>query len=446
MNPQDYISSFSFDWRLAPYDIQGSIAHVKMLARCKIISSSDSKKIISGLESIQKNLSLGKKLPKAEDIHFAIENELVRRIGETGKRMHTARSRNDQVVLALKLYVRDMAERIVHEIKESQTAILNCAMKNQKTLMPGFTHLQHGQPIFFAHHILACAWMLQRDKERFSDMLKRLDESPIGACAMAGTAFPIDRHYTANLLGFSRVSENSIDTVSDRDFVIEFVFDCAMTMVHLSRLAEDLIVWSSAEFDFVTLDTKLTSGSSIMPQKRNPDTIELLRGKSSRTIGDLVQLLTLLKGLPLSYNRDLQEDKPPLFDAAETTILSLSLTSDIFKTIKINKEKMEQSCRRGFLLATELADYLARKGVPFRKAHSIVSKMIEDFRQGPECYEDLQNLSLNELKSYSSKFDVDVYKLLSPLRNAEEKNSYGGTGVRAMSRQIHQLKALLKKS
>lgn len=445
MKSQDYISSFAFDKKLAPYDIQGSMAHVTMLVRCKIISTSDAKKIIAGLKTIEKYLQRGQRLSPAEDIHFAIEKELIRRIGETGGKMHTARSRNDQVALDMKLYVRSMGDQIIGKIKQSQRALLSCAIKNQKTFMPGFTHLQHGQPIFFAHHILAYAWMLERDKGRFLDALDRADESPLGACALAGTSFPIDRHFTGKLLGFSRVSENSVDTVSDRDFIVEFVFDCALTMLHLSRLAEELVIWSSAEFDFITLPQELTSGSSIMPQKQNPDSAELLRGKSSRTVGNLTQLLTLLKGLPLSYNRDLQEDKPPLFDSAETTILSLALVPQIFNGLKVNREKMERSCQKGFLLATELADYLARKGVPFRTAHSIVQKIVEHIRQKPEEERNLQSLSLAELKSFSKQFQSDIYRFLSPLHNAEGKNSYGGTGSKALARQIQKLEKILKK-
>ena len=441
MMPQDYISSFSFDQRLAPYDIQGSIAHVTMLADQKIIPISDSKKIIAGLEAIQKDLEKGKTIPKAEDIHFAIENELVKRIGEVGKKMHTARSRNDQVALDLKLYVRDFAKKIIEEIKQTQNAILKCAIKNQKIVMPGFTHLQHGQPIFFAHHILAYAWMLERDKSRFLDLLKRLDECPLGACAMAGTTFSIDRNETAKLLGFSKITENSVDTVSDRDFILDFNFSSSLLMVHLSRLAEEFIIWSSQEFNYIILADQFTSGSSIMPQKRNPDTLELLRGKTSRAIGNITELLTLIKGQPLSYNRDLQEDKPPLFDTADTTLLSLLLTRQIFETLKVNSEKMEESCHKGFLLSTEVADYLAKKGMPFRKAHAIVSKIVKSISAENK---DFKDLSLAELKSFSPLFEKDLFQILSPQKAAQLKNSYGGTGIEALTTQISKLKSLLK--
>ena len=444
MNPEDYIASFSFDQRLAPYDIEGSLAHVAMLAKKKIISPAEAKTIASGLRSIAKDLKEGRKIPAAEDIHFAIEAELIRRIGKVGKKMHTARSRNDQVVLDLKLYVRDWSERMIHELRTAQKAVLDCALRNKGALMPGFTHLQHGQPIFFAHHILAYAWMLQRDRERFRDGLKRLDENPLGACALAGTAFPIDRKLTARLLGFSRVTENSIDTVADRDFIVEFVFDCALAQVHLSRLAEELIVWSSTEFDFVKLADEFTSGSSIMPQKRNPDTAELLRGKTSRAIGGLTHLLTLLKGQPLAYNRDLQEDKPPLFDAAETTLLSVGLARQMFESLQVNAKKMEASCRGGFLLATELADYLARKGMPFREAHGVVKQIVNELRQDPDADQTLQQYTLDELKSFSPLFQKDVFECLSLRRVAERRNSYGGTGKQALETQIRKLKTLLR--
>ena len=439
----DYISSFSFDQRLAPYDIQGSIAHVQMLAQKKIIPAKDSGKIIAGLKTIARDLEKGKKLIKAEDIHFALEAELIRRIGEVGKKMHTARSRNDQVVLDLKLYTRDMAGRIIQNLLAVQKAVLACAAKYPQALMPGFTHLQHGQPVFFAHHILAYAWMLERDKGRFKDCLKRLNENPLGACAFAGTAFPIDRLKTSGLLKFSKPTENSLDTVSDRDFIAEFIFACALTMTHLSRLAEEMVVWTSSEFGFVALPDHLTSGSSIMPQKRNPDTAELLRGKSSRTIGNLAQILSILKSLPLSYNRDLQEDKPPLFDSADTTLASLEIAAQIFSGLQVNVEAMENQCRKGYLLATELADYLARKGMPFRAAHTIVGKIVKDLRD-QHGSENLEDISLSDLKTYSPLFEKDVFPYLSPRHNASAKNSYGGTGERALAAQIRNLKNLLK--
>ncbi len=442
MIPQEYISSFSFDQRLAPYDIQGSIAHVTMLSNQKIISQTDAKKIIHGLGAIAKDIKLGKKLPPAEDIHFAIEQELIRKIGEVAKKMHTARSRNDQVVLDLKLYLLYITDESLKKVRRAQKAILDCAIKNQEALMPGFTHLQHAQAVFFSHHILAYAWMLERDHQRLLDQRKRLEESPLGACALAGTSFPIDREATAKLLGFKQVTENSIDSVADRDFVTEFTFICSLIMVHLSRVAEEFIIWSNPEFNYVTLAEEYTSGSSIMPQKRNPDTLELLRGKTSRTIGSLVTLLTLLKAQPLAYNRDLQEDKVALFDAVDTTLISLEIAEGVFKTLQVNKKEMEESCEKGFLLATECADYLTRKGLPFRQAHPIVSKMVDQFLKDGSNF---QNLTLKALKSFSPLFDEDFFKILSIRKSTELKNSYGGTGKKALAHQIKKLQSLLEK-
>ncbi len=440
----DFIGSFSFDQRLAPYDIRGSVAHVRMLAKQHIIPSGDAKKIVRGLESIARDLAHGRKLRAAEDIHFAIESELVRSIGLVGKKMHTARSRNDQVALDLKLYVMDKSRGIMTRIRKAQKAVLECAVKNRGAVMPGFTHLQHGQPVFFAHHILAYGWMLERDYTRFADGMRRADESPLGACALAGTAFNINPLGTAKALGISRVMENSIDAVSDRDFVAEFIFNCSLTMVHLSRLAEEMVVWSSEEFGYIKLADALTSGSSIMPQKRNPDALELLRGKSARTIGGLTQILSLLKGLPLAYNRDLQEDKLPLFDAADTTLASLEVAGVTFSTLQIDRRKMAESCSKGFLLATELADYLARKGMPFRAAHAVTRQIVNACRHDAAIDGNLQNVSLSILKKHSPLFGQDVFKFLSVENNARAKNSYGGTGERALSRQISQFRKIIR--
>ncbi len=442
MLPQEYISSFSVDQRLAPYDIKGSIAHVAMLSKQTIVSASDAKKIIEGLQSIAKDLEAGKKIPPAEDIHFAVEQELIKRIGETAKKMHTARSRNDQVVLDLKLYLLDVTETALKKVQNVQKSILELALKNQEVLMPGFTHLQHAQAVYFSHYILAYAWMLQRDAERLLDQKKRLEVSPLGACALAGTSFPIDREETAKLLGFKAITENSIDSVADRDFVTEFTFICSLTMVHLSRISEELIIWSNLEFNYVTLGEEYTSGSSIMPQKRNPDTLELVRGKTSRAIGSLVSLLTLLKAQPLAYNRDLQEDKVSLFDAVDTTLVSLDVMEGVFKTLKVNKKEMEASCDYGFLLATECADYLTRKGLPFREAHSIVSKIVAYLLKDGK---DFSALDIKTLKSYSPLFEEDFFNILSVRKSTELKNSYGGTGILALSNQIKKLQSLLKK-
>ena len=448
----EYIGSFSFDQRLAPYDIRGSVAHVRMLARQKIIASADAQKIERGLLAILKDIQNGKQVPEAEDIHFAIENELVKRIGVVGKKMHTARSRNDQVALDLRLYTADFTQKIIGAIVSAQKEILKLAEKHQQTLMPGFTHLQHGQPLFFAHHLLAYGWMLERDKQRFVDGLTRVKKSPLGACALAGTAFDIDRQWVARELGFDAVgavgatgavTENSVDAVSDRDFIVEFVFCCALTMVHLSRMAEEWVIWSSSEFGYVRLSDEFTSGSSIMPQKRNPDTAELIRGKCSRTIGGLMHLLSLIKNQTLAYNRDLQEDKPPLFDSAETTLKSVDLAARIVASLQVDKKRMADSCNKGFLLSTELADYLARKGMPFREAHRIIHGLAQKMRAQKADDESLQKISLQELKKLSPIFENDVFKVLSLQNAAANRNSEGGTGTRALQDQIKKMRKIL---
>ncbi len=320
-NFEQFIGSFSFDQRLAEVDIEGSIAHVEMLVKTKIIPASDGKKIISGLKSILKDLGKGWTLPMEEDIHFAVEKELIRRIGPVGGKMHTARSRNDQVATDLRLYVRKEILTIFDMLNAFQKVLIEKAEKNIDVVMPGYTHLQPAQPIIASHHLLAYAWMIQRDKERIIDCLKRTNIMPLGSAALAGTSFKIDRNYTAKLMEFFRPCENSLDGVSDRDFCAEYIFDLSLIAVHLSKLAEEIIVWSSVEFNFIHIDDKFTSGSSIMPQKRNPDTAEVIRGKTGRVFGDLMAMLTIMKGLPIAYNRDLQEDKPPVLDAGETVKL-----------------------------------------------------------------------------------------------------------------------------
>jgi argininosuccinate lyase len=441
MNPQSFIASLSFDVRLAPYDIQGSIAHARMLAKCRIIPSRDAKRIIRGLEAILRDVSRGKRLPQEEDIHFAIERELIRRIGPVGGKLHTARSRNDQVALDLKLYLRDHVELITREIARLQRAFVDVAEHNMDVVMPGFTHVQHAQPILFAHHLLAYAWMFERDKGRMRDAWKRADEMPLGSAALAGTSFPIDRAYVARALGFSRVTPNSIDTVSDRDFLVEFVSAAALVMTHLSRLAEELILWSSSEFNMIRLQKEFTSGSSIMPQKRNPDVAEIIRGESGRIYGNLVALLTILKGLPLSYNRDLQEDKPPFFDTVDTLQGCLAVTGPMIATMVIRADRMRSLCDRGFLAATELADYLTEKGTPFRTAHGVVKRVVaycEDQRIR------LDELTLEELKRFDAHFDAGALQVLSVDQVVHVKDSQGGTAPRRVREQISLLKKQLQ--
>ncbi len=441
MNPQSFIASLSFDIRLAPYDIEGSIAHARMLSKCRIIPSRDARRIIRGLEAILRDLSRGKRLPQEEDIHFAIERELIRRIGPVGGKLHTARSRNDQIALDLKLYLRDQIQLIIREILRLQEAIVRVAEENMDVIMPGFTHVQHAQPVLFAHHILAYAWMFDRDRGRFQDAWMRADEMPLGSAALAGTSFPIDRAYVAKLLGFSRVTANSVDTVSDRDFLVEFVSAAALVMTHLSRLAEELVLWSSSEFNMIRLQNEFTSGSSIMPQKRNPDVAEIIRGESGRIYGNLVALLTILKGLPLSYNRDLQEDKPPIFDTVDTLQGCLAVTGPMIATMVVRADRMRALCDRGFLAATELADYLTEKGTPFRTAHGVVKRVVAYCEKQRMRLDDL---TLEELRRFDTRFDAGAQKVLSVDQVVHVKDSFGGTSPRRVREQIAHLKKRLK--
>lgn len=437
---QDFIASFSFDCRLAPYDIEGSVAHVKMLEKCRIIPAKDARRIIKGLQAIARDLKKGTPLPAEEDIHYAIEKELIRRIGPVGGKMHTARSRNDQVALDLRLYLRAEIMVIDALLVDLQNALLLQAEKNIDVVMPGYTHLQPAQPVLFAHHLLAYGWMLQRDRERLADCRKRVNILPLGSAALAGTSFPIDRKYTAALLGFDGVSENSMDSVSDRDGAVEFLAAVSCIAMHLSRLCEELVIWSSAEFDFVRLADEFTSGSSIMPQKRNPDVAEIIRGKTGRIYGDLVALLTIMKGLPLSYNRDLQEDKPPVFDAADTVTHCLVVMAGMVSSLRAKPERMLRSTDKGFLQATELADYLASKGMPFRQAHGVVQGIVASCLDRNTT---LRELSADELRRFSPLFGADVLKLLAPQTIVARKNSYGGTSPVSVRRQLQKLRLLV---
>lgn len=441
MNPQAFIASLAFDVRLAPYDIQGSIAHARMLSRARIIPAKDAQRIIKGLEGILKDIERGKRLPAEEDIHYAIERELIRRIGPVGGKLHTARSRNDQIALDLRLYLKDQGELIRKEIVRLQQAFLFVAESNMDVVMPGFTHVQHAQPILFSHHILAYAWMLERDKGRLVDALKRAGEMPLGSAALAGTSFPIDRRFVAKQLGFSRITQNSIDTVSDRDFLVEFVGTAALIMTHLSRLAEELILWSSAEFNMIRLQTEFTSGSSIMPQKRNPDVAEIIRGETGRIYGNLVALLTILKGLPLSYNRDLQEDKPPFFDTVDTLQGCLAVAGPMVATMVVRADRMRSLCDRGFLAATELADNLTEKGVPFRTAHGVVKRVVA-YCEAQKIR--LDELTLEELQRFDDNFDSDSLQVLSIDQVVHVKDSEGGTSPRRVRQQIAQLRKLAR--
>jgi len=437
-----FSSSIDIDGKLFNEDIDGSIAHVKMLSKQKIISKSDEKKIINALNEIRKEIINGKlKLDwKKEDIHSAIEERLVEKIGETGKRLHTARSRNDQIALDERLYMRKEILDLVKIIQSLQKVLLKLAEEHKSTVIPGYTHLQRAQPILFAHHLLAYIEMFQRDKERLNDLLKRVNKSPLGAAAFAGTSINIDRNFSAKLLKMNGIIENSIDAVSDRDTLIEFISACSIIMMHLSRLSEELILWSSQEFSFASFDDEYATGSSLMPQKKNPDFAELIRGKTGRVYGSLIGLLTVMKALPLAYNRDMQEDKFHLFNAVETTKDCLKIMSELLTHTNFNKNRFDEELVGDLSLATDLVDYLVKKDVPFRKAHHIVGKIIS------KCVEEnvkLHHISLKDYKKIHPKFENDIYNLFNPLTSINNKESAGSTSPIEIEKQIKNWKKIL---
>ncbi|MBU4310849.1 argininosuccinate lyase [bacterium] len=441
---EEFLESISFDKRLYKYDIQGSIAHTKMLAKCKIIADSEGKKIVNALKDIEKEIKSGelKIDPSLEDIHTHIEKRLIEKIGDVGAKLHTARSRNDQVSLDMRLFLRDEIKEIAELIRSLQKSILKMAEKNIDTVMPGYTHLQHAQPILFSHWIMAYFFMLDRDWERFLNTFDRVNVSPLGAAALAGTSHAIDREYTARLLGFSKVAPSSMDAVSDRDFIIEFLANASLIMMHLSRLSEELILFSSKEFGFIELSDDFTTGSSIMPQKRNPDVCELIRGKTGRVYGNLMSLLTTMKSLPLAYNRDMQEDKVPLFDTVDTLKGSLTIYAQMLDAIKINTKRMLASLEGDFSMATDLADYLVKKGMPFRKAYQAVSKLVKETIKKKKT---LTDLTLKEFKTYSKLFSRDVFDTIKVEAGIAARKSSGGTAKESVKRLIAQGKETLKK-
>ncbi|MCB4792677.1 MAG: argininosuccinate lyase [Elusimicrobia bacterium] len=439
---QDFVSSFSYDQRLAVFDVIGSIAHVRMLVKSKIIPAGEGKKIIKGLNSILIDINKGKKLLKEEDVHYAVEKELIKRIGVLGGKMHTARSRNDQVALDIRMYIRNEIRVLIDILSDLEKSIAAQAAKNIKAVMPGYTHMQHAQPVLFSHHILSYAWMFERDKERLKDCLKRVNILPLGSAALAGTSFNIDRNYVARMLSFDGISLNSIDAVSDRDFIIEFISDLSIIATHLSRLSEELIIWSSSEFDFIKLPDAFTTGSSIMPQKRNPDVAELIRAKTGKVYGDLMAILTIMKALPLAYNRDMQEDKPILFNAFDTVMDCLNVMIPMVSGLEIKPGNMSEAAKKGFLCATELADFLVRKGMPFRTAHGIIKNLVNYCIKRNK---DLIDLSANELKTFSKLFNNDVHSLLKPENTINLKKSIGGTSSSSVKNQISSLRKILKK-
>ena len=430
-----FSSSIFFDKRLYAYDIEGSIAHCRTLQKCKILKPAEAKKIIAGLGKILKEFDQGKFKVKVEleDIHMNIEKRLTDLIGPVGGKLHTGRSRNDQVALDIRLYLRDEIESIQKSLHQLAKTVLAQAKKHVNTLIPGYTHLQRAQPVSLAHHLLAYMEMFGRDRDRLADALKRTNVMPLGSAALAGTNFPIDRHHTAKLLGFPAVTHNSIDAVSDRDFIVEFCSAASILMMHLSRFCEEIVIWSTSEFAFMELSDAFTTGSSIMPQKKNPDAAELIRGKTGRIYGHLLGLLTLMKGQPLAYNKDLQEDKEPLFDTVDTVQTSLEVFTGMLKTAKFKKLKPEQLAESGFLTATDLADYLVLQNVPFREAHEITGKTVA---YCIDTGKTLEQLTLAELQKISKKIKKDVFGYLSIEQSVKRKNVYGGTAPNRVKEQL----------
>ncbi|MFT4414995.1 argininosuccinate lyase [Fredinandcohnia humi] len=434
----EFGASISFDQELVKEDIEGSIAHVTMLGKCGILTEDEVTIIKNGLLRLKdkaENDELEYSVAN-EDIHLNIEKMLIDEIGQVGGKLHTGRSRNDQVATDMHLYLRSQVEEIIELINTLQDAIVGQANQHVETIAPGYTHLQRAQPISFAHHLLAYYWMLDRDKERLQDSLKRINMSPLGAGALAGTTFPIDRSYSATLLGFEKIYENSIDAVSDRDFIIEFLSNSSLIMMHLSRFCEELILWSTQEFNFIEMDDAFATGSSIMPQKKNPDMAELIRGKTGRVYGNLLGLLTVLKGTPLAYNKDMQEDKEGMFDTVRTIKGSLKIFEGMVSSMKVKKEVMAAAVKKDFSNATELADYLASKGLPFREAHEVVGKLVLT------CIEHgvyLSDLPLSVFKEASSLFEDDIYGVLLPETAVSRRISAGGTGFEEVRRVLEQI-------
>lgn len=431
----DFHSSIRFDSRLYKYDILGSVAHVKMLGKCNIIPMDDVDLIEKTLNEILDDIEGGKVQFEidAEDIHMNIEKILISRIGDPGKKLHTGRSRNDQVALDIRLYLKDEIDTLKELVISLMEALVDISKKHTKTIMPGYTHLQKAQPITFAHHLMAYTQMFQRDFERLCDCYKRINVMPLGSGALAGNPYPIDRYFIAAELGFPEITYNSLDGVSDRDFVIELSSDLSIIMMHLSRFCEELILWSTGEFDFVEMDDAYSTGSSIMPQKKNPDVAELIRGKTGRVYGSLVGILTVMKGLPLAYNKDMQEDKEPLFDAIDTVKLCLPIFTKMLSTMKVKSESMYKKASQGFTNATDFADYLTKKGLPFREAHEVVGKLVL------HCVKEMKaidELSLEELRTFSSIIEDDIYEKISIEACVEARNIPGGPAAQAVLQSI----------
>ena len=440
---RNYAASIPFDRRLYRQDIEGSIAHARMLAKQEIIAGSEAVAIIKGLNSIRKEIERGKFQFKTdlEDIHMNVEARLFEKIGEVAGKLHTARSRNDQMALDLRLFVKEEIGKTIDKIKALQAALVELAGANKDVIMPGYTHLQQAQPILLAHHVLAYFEMFQRDKERFQDCLGRADFMPLGSGALAGVPYPIDREFVARQLGFSKVSNNSLDAVSDRDFIIEYEAAAAIAMMHLSRLAEELILWSSSEFGFIEIGEAFTTGSSIMPQKKNPDVAELARGKTGRVYGHLMGILTTMKSLPLAYNRDMQEDKEGLFDAVDTLQTSLEAFAGMVRAIEVNTGRITQAMRTDYILATDLADYLVKKGMPFRKAHGVIAKLSEYAMSKGKNF---RELGRKEYREFSVLFTGDVYDITLE-SSVAARDVIGGTSPQQVAKALRRARRLIKK-
>ncbi len=432
-----FTASVEFDHILAAYDIAGSIAHATMLEKSAIISSEELEQIKSGLAEVLADIESGNFSWSValEDVHMNIERALTERIGETGKKLHTGRSRNDQIATDIRLYLRDQIDRISSTIRKLQSGILDLAADHTETIMPGLTHLQVAQPVVFSHHLMAWFEMIERDHQRLADCRKRVNIMPLGAAALAGTGFPIDRQLTAELLGFDDIAENSLDAVSDRDFAIEFASVASLLMMHLSRWSEELILWASPQFDYIELPDRFCTGSSIMPQKKNPDVPELIRGKTGRVFGSLTALLTLMKGQPLAYNKDNQEDKEPLFDTVDTLLGSLTAFADLIPAIAANRDNMRNAALRGYATATDLADYLVMKGLPFRDAHEVVGRLVAD---GISAGKDLSELSLETMQAQSNLIEGDIFTVLTLEGSVNARNHPGGTAPSQVTRAIQR--------
>lgn len=440
-----FTASVSFDKRLYAHDITGSVAHARMLAKVGVLTDDEFEAIAEGLVAIKAEIERGEfdwSIAR-EDVHMNIEARLIEIIGDVGKKLHTGRSRNDQVATDIRLYLRDELVAILAELKRLQSALVELAEQEADTIMPGFTHLQTAQPVTFGHHLLAWFENLKRDQGRLVDCAQRVNIMPLGAAALAGTSYPIDREYTAKLLNFDAPAENSLDAVSDRDFAIEFVAAAALCMTHLSRFSEELILWASAQFDFIELGDSFCTGSSIMPQKKNPDVPELIRGKTGRVNGNLISLLTLMKGQPLAYNKDNQEDKEPLFDTVDTLRASLRVFADMIPALTAKRDKMRAAASRGFSTATDLADYLVRSGVPFRDAHEVVGKAV---RLGVDSGRDLAEMSLEELQGFSDRIEADVFAVLTLEGSVAARDHLGGTAPQQVHAAVVRARQWLKKN